>query len=71
MTTVRVVRIECDNPECVLYVDELERECPGEYSLIEHVTTLVAEYGWTRTGDSDFCPDHGSDAGAIAPAWAV
>jgi hypothetical protein len=67
MTTVRVVRIECDNPECVVYVDELERESPGEVSLIEHVTSLVVGYGWTRIGNNDFCPDHGSNAEGFAP----
>ena len=29
MTRVRVERILCDNPECVVYVDELAREESG------------------------------------------
>jgi hypothetical protein len=32
--------------------------------LVEHVRTVAAsEVGWTRVGDSDFCPAHGADAG--------
>ena len=36
----------------------------GDFELVEHVRTVAAvEVGWTRIGDSDFCPDHGGDAG--------
>ena len=56
MTRVRVERILCDNPDCVVYVDELVREEPGEVELVEHVTWRI---GWTRIDDSDFCPAHG------------
>ncbi|MFZ0249696.1 MAG: hypothetical protein WAL61_07105 [Acidimicrobiales bacterium] len=60
MSTLRVQRILCDNPDCVVYVDELVREEPGEFELVEHVVQL----GWTRVGDSDFCPEHAAgDAG--------
>jgi hypothetical protein len=34
MTTVRVQRILCDNPDCVIYVDELVREEPGDFELV-------------------------------------
>jgi hypothetical protein len=59
MSTLRVQRILCDNPDCVVYVDELVREAPGEFELVEHVVKI----GWTRVGDSDFCPDHGEGGG--------
>jgi hypothetical protein len=57
MTRVRIERILCDNPDCVVYVDELAREEPVDVDveLIEHVVTI----GWTRIDDSDFCPSHG------------
>ncbi len=56
MTRVRVERILCDNPDCVVYVDELVREERGDMDveLVEH----VVEIGWTRTDGSDFCPEH-------------
>jgi len=60
MTTIRVQRIVCDNPDCVIYVDELVREEPGEFELVEHVRTITAVgIGWTRVDGSDFCPAHG------------
>ena len=69
MSTLRVHRILCDNPECVVYVDELVREQPGEVELVEHVRSVAAvEVGWTRIGDSDFCPEHGGDTDAGADA---
>jgi hypothetical protein len=57
MTRVRVDRILCDNPDCVVYVDELVREeaADVQVELIEH----VVEIGWTRIDDNDFCPTHG------------
>ena len=57
MSTLRVQRILCDNPDCVIYVDELVREEPADdFELVEHVRTVAAvEVGWTRIGDSDFC----------------
>jgi hypothetical protein len=65
VSTLRVQRILCDNPDCVIYVDELVREEPaGDVELVEHVRTVAAvEVGWTRIGDSDFCPEHGTAAG--------
>ena len=56
MTRVRVERILCDNPDCVVYVDELVREEPGDVDveLVEHVVAI----GWTEVDGSDFCPDH-------------
>jgi hypothetical protein len=64
MSTLRVQRILCDNPDCVVYVDELVREEPGQVELVEHVRSITTvEVGWTRVGDNDFCPAHGSDAG--------
>jgi hypothetical protein len=57
MTRVRVDRILCDNPDCVVYVDELVREetADVEVELIEHVVTI----GWTRVDGCDYCPSHG------------
>jgi hypothetical protein len=63
MTARRVERISCDNPECVLYVDEIVRQDVGEFELVEHVRSLTAKIGWTRSGDHDFCPAHASDGG--------
>jgi hypothetical protein len=60
-----VNRILCDNPECLVDVDELVREEPGDVELIEHVRVRAVasvEVGWRRIGDSDFCPAHGGDA---------
>ena len=57
MTRVRVERILCDNPDCVVYVDELVSEEPDDVDveLVEH----VVEIGWTQVDGSDFCPAHG------------
>ena len=61
MSRVRVERILCDNPDCVVYADELEREVSVQaesglqVELVEHVVAI----GWTRIDDSDFCPSHG------------
>jgi hypothetical protein len=63
MTRLRietVERIECDNPECVVYVDELMREehdAAGnvKVELVEHVVAI----GWTQVDDTHFCPAHG------------
>jgi hypothetical protein len=64
MSTLRMHRILCDNPDCVVYVDELVREEPGQVELVEHVRTVAAvEVGWKRIGESDFCPAHAGDAG--------
>ncbi len=44
----------------MIYVDELVREEPGEFELVEYVRSITTiEVGWARVGDSDFCPDHG------------
>jgi hypothetical protein len=58
MTAIQVLRIVCDNPECVVYVDELTREDPVDFALVEHVRSLTLEVGWTRVGSNDFCPAH-------------
>jgi hypothetical protein len=36
--------ISCDNPDCVLYVDELVRTFPGQYQLNEHVRSQLGEW---------------------------
>jgi hypothetical protein len=63
MTAVRIERIVCDNPECVIYVDELVVEFPDEYSLDEHVKSIATKDGWACIGDSHFCPAHGREDG--------
>jgi hypothetical protein len=65
MTRLHIERILCDNPDCVLYVDELVREDPGDdVEMVEHVRPVAAvEIGWTQVGDCDFCPEHGVGAG--------
>ena len=52
MTRVRVERILCDNPDCVVYVDELVREEPDDVDveLVEH----VVEIGWTQVDGRPF-----------------
>lgn len=57
MTSVRVERILCDNPDCVVYADELAREEPVDVGveLVEHVVAI----GWTQIDDRHFCPAHG------------
>jgi hypothetical protein len=48
----------------VIYVDELVREEPGDFELVEHVRSLtVVEIGWTHIDGSEFCPTHGAAAG--------
>ncbi|HEX4434739.1 MAG TPA: hypothetical protein VH012_07910 [Acidimicrobiales bacterium] len=53
---LRVERILCDNPDCVMYVDELVREESSEGDvdvvLVEHIVSI----GWTRVDGKDFCP---------------
>jgi hypothetical protein len=48
-------RIPCDNPDCVVNVDQLGRQDPGDdFELVEHVRTVAAvEVGWTHLGDSE------------------
>ena len=53
MTRVRLERILCDNPDCVVYVDELVREASAD-ELVEHVVAI----GWTSVDAGDFCPAH-------------
>ncbi len=63
MTRVRVERILCDNPECVIYVDELVREesvdVDGDGDVDVELVEHVVEIGWTQIDGSDFCPAHG------------
>jgi hypothetical protein len=56
VTRVSVERILCDNPDCVIYVDELVREERGqvEVELVEHVVAI----GWTQVDGNHFCPAH-------------
>jgi hypothetical protein len=58
MSVVHVERITCDNPECSLYVEELIREEPDRYELVEYVRAQVALRGWSHRNDLDFCPSH-------------
>jgi hypothetical protein len=58
MSIAHVERITCDNPECEIYADELIREEPGRYELVEYVRVQVALKGWSTRGQLDFCPAH-------------
>ena len=58
LAVVHMERITCDNAECAAYVEELIREQPGRYELVEYVRAQVALLGWTSRDGLDFCPDH-------------
>jgi len=58
VSIVHVERITCDNPECEIYVEELIREEPGRYELVEYVRAQIVEKGWSTRGDLDYCPAH-------------
>ncbi len=61
MTRVRVERILCDNPDCVVYVDELVREeaADGDADVDVELVEHIVEIGWTQVDGRDFCPAHG------------
>jgi hypothetical protein len=40
----------CDNPECAVYVEELVREEPNRYELVDYVREQLAARGWKRQG---------------------
>ena len=56
MSIVHLERITCDNPECEIYVEELIREEPGRYELVEYVRSQISLKGWSTRGELDFCP---------------
>jgi hypothetical protein len=58
MAIVHVERITCDNPDCAVYVEEIMREEPGRYELVEYVRAQAVLQGWSTRGDLDFCPAH-------------
>ena len=58
MSIAHIERITCDNPECVVYVEELIREEPERFELVKYVREEVALQGWSHNGDRDFCPQH-------------
>jgi hypothetical protein len=58
MAVVHIERVTCDNPECVAYAEELIRERPGRYELIEYVRAQVSVQGWASQDGRDFCPSH-------------
>jgi hypothetical protein len=58
MSVDHIERISCDNPDCVVYADELIREFPGQFELRDYARSLVATSGWVTKGDLDFCPTH-------------
>ena len=45
MSIVHFERITCDNPECEIYVEELIREEPGRYELVEYVRSQISLKG--------------------------
>ena len=52
MSIVHFERITCDNPECEIYVEELIREEPGRYELVEYVRSQISLKGWSTRGNS-------------------
>lgn len=56
-TVTLLERITCDNPDCVVYVEELIREQPGRYEVGVYTRALLPQ-GWSRRGDRDYCPAH-------------
>jgi hypothetical protein len=55
---VDVEKITCDNPECVAYVEELIRQEPGSYELVEFVRSQLAPTDGHTWRDFDECPAH-------------
>jgi hypothetical protein len=55
---VHLERVTCDNPECEIYVEELIREEPGRYELVEYVRSQITLKGWSTRMELDFCPAH-------------
>jgi hypothetical protein len=58
MSTEYIERISCDNPDCLVYADELMRECPGRFEVREYVRSEVMRPGWTHGDGWDLCPAH-------------
>jgi hypothetical protein len=62
MSTSYFERIFCDNPDCLVYADELIREAPGRVEVRESVRSLVTMPGWVHGDGWDLCPAHVSNA---------
>jgi hypothetical protein len=60
MSSTYIERITCDNPDCLVYADELVQEIPGRYEVREYVRSLVVTSGWSRGNGWDLCPTHAS-----------
>jgi hypothetical protein len=60
MSLTYIERISCDNPDCLVYADELIREVPGRFEISGSVRSLVVESGWTYGDGLDLCPAHAS-----------
>ena len=54
MAVVHLERITCDNPECAVYVEELIREEPGRYKLVEYVRAQAMLQGLEHEGRARF-----------------
>jgi hypothetical protein len=60
MSSTYIQRITCDNPDCLVYADELIREFPGQYEVREYVRSQIVVPGWTHGRGWDLCPTHAS-----------
>jgi hypothetical protein len=56
MAIAHVERITFDNPECAVYVEELIREEPGRYAVVEYIRAQAVLQGWSMPEELDFCP---------------
>ena len=65
MSSTYIERITCDNPDCLVYADELVQEIPGRYEVREYVRSLVVTSGWSRGNGWDLCPTHASTRSRI------
>jgi hypothetical protein len=60
MSSTYIERITCDNPDCLVYADELVQEIPGQYEVREYVRSLSVTCDWSRGNGWDLCPTHAS-----------
>jgi hypothetical protein len=60
MSITYIERMSCDNPDCLVYADELIREMPGRFEIYEIQRSLIPKPGWTHGDGGDLCPVHSS-----------
>jgi hypothetical protein len=67
MSSTYIERITCDNPDCLVYADELVQEIPGRYEVGEYVRSLSVTCDWSRGNGWDLCPTHASTIESAHP----